>query len=92
MVALFCDLDDCYRAFAPTWHRRLWPAPGRHRRRPGRLSSREILTLVVSFPTAHYRSCKHFYLAEVCRYGRAEFPPLVSYQRLIECLAAVLVP
>jgi hypothetical protein len=28
----------------------------------------------------------------VCRHWRAEFPQLVSYQRLIECLPAVLVP
>jgi Transposase DDE domain len=92
IVALFCDLDDFYRAFAPTWHRRLLPAPGRHRRRPCRLSTSEIMTLVVSFQTSHYRTFKHFYLAEVCRYWRAEFPQLVSYQRLIECLPAVLVP
>jgi hypothetical protein len=29
---------------------------------------------------------------EVCRHGRTEFPALVSYQRLVECLPAALVP
>jgi hypothetical protein len=56
------------------------------------LSSSEIMTLVVFFQTSHYRTFQHFYLAEVCRYRRTEFPPLMSYQRLIECLPAVLVP
>src|SRR4051812_27885691 len=37
MVALFCDLDDFYEAFAPAWQQHLLPAPGRHRRRASRL-------------------------------------------------------
>ncbi len=92
IVALFCDLDDFYQVFAPVWQKRLLPAPGRHRRRAVRLSVSEIMTLVVAFQTSSYRTFKHFYLAEVCCHWRAEFPDLVSYQRLIECLPAVLVP
>jgi IS5 family transposase len=92
IVALFCDLDDFYRVFAPAWQKRLLPAPGRHRRRACRLSMSEIMTLVVAFQTSRYRNFKHFYLAEVCRHWRTEFPHLVSYQRLIECLPSVLVP
>jgi hypothetical protein len=92
MVALFCDLDDFYQAFAPAWQQRLLPAPGRHRRRACRLSASEIMTLVIAFHDSDYRTFKHFYRKEVCRYRRAEFPDLVSYQRLMECLPAVLVP
>jgi Transposase DDE domain len=92
IVALFCDLDDFYQAFAPLWQQQLLPAPGRHRRRPSRLSMSEIMTLVIAFHDSDYRTFKHFYRKEVCRHGRAEFPHLVSYQRLIECLPAVLVP
>jgi IS5 family transposase len=92
LVALFCDLDDFYQVFAPVWQKHLLPSPGRHRRRAVRLSVSEMMTLVVAFQTSPYRNFKHFYLAEVCRHWRAEFPQLVSYQRLIECLPAVLVP
>jgi DDE family transposase len=92
IVALFCDLDDFYQAFAPTWQQHLLPAPGRHRRRPSRLSMSEIMTLVIAFQGSDYRTFRHFYRKEVCRYWRAEFPPLVSYQRLMECLPSVLVP
>jgi hypothetical protein len=92
IVALFCDLDDFYQAFAPTWQQHLLPAPGRHRRRASRLSPSEVMTLVIAFQDSDYRTFKHFYRKEVCRYWRAEFPHLVSYPRLIECLPAVLVP
>jgi len=92
IVALFCDLDDFYQAFLPTWRKQLLPSPGRHRRRACRLSASEVMTLVVAFQDSDYRTFKHFYRKEVCCYWRAEFPQLVSYQRLIECLPAVLVP
>jgi hypothetical protein len=58
----------------------------------GALGASELMTLVVAFQTSPSRTFKHFYLAEVCRHWRTEFPPLVSYQRLIECLPAILVP
>ena len=92
MVALYCDLDDFYQAFAPTWHRHLLPASGRHRRRARSLSLSEVMTLVIAFQDSDYRTFKHFYRTEVCRYWRAEFPDLVSYPRFIEYLPAVLVP
>ena len=52
----------------------------------------EIMTLVIAFHDSDYRTFKHFYRKEVCRHWRAEFPPLVSYQRLLECLPTVWVP
>jgi hypothetical protein len=92
IVALFCDLDDFYQAFAATWQKHLLPTPGRQRRRSCRFSASEIMTLLVAFQTSHYRNFKHFYLDQVCLHWRAEFPQLLSYQRLIECLPSVLVP
>src|SRR4051794_41481511 len=75
IVALFCDLDDFYQAFAPTWQQHLLPAPGRHRRRPSRLSMSEIMTLVIALQGSDDRTFKHFYRKEVCRYWRAGGPP-----------------
>jgi Transposase DDE domain len=92
IVALFCDLDDFYQAFAPSWQQHSLPAPGRHRQRARRLSISEVMTLVVAFQDSDYRTFKHFYLKQVCRHWQAEFPASVSYSRFIECLPAVLVP
>ena len=92
IVALFCDLDDFYQAFAPTWQQHLLPAPGPHRQRARHLSTSEIMTILIAFQSSDYRTFKHFYRKEVCRHWRAEFPALVSYSRFIEYLPAVLVP
>ncbi len=92
MVALSCDLDDFPQAFAPTWQPHLLPAPARPRRRRSRLSTSESMTLVIAFPHSDDWTFKLFYGKEVCRHGRAEFPDLVSDQRLMECLPRVLVP
>jgi hypothetical protein len=50
------------------------------------------MTLVIALQDSDSRSVKHFYGKEVCRHGQAEFPHLVSEQRRIEYLPAVLVP
>ena len=92
IVALYCDLDDFYQAFAPAWQQHLLPAPGQRRQRASRLSTSEVMTLVVAFQDSDDRTFKHFYRKQVCRQWQAEFPALVSYSRLIECLPAVLVP
>jgi Transposase DDE domain len=70
----------------------LLPAPGQHRQRAQRLSISEVMTLVVAFQDSDYCTFKHFYQKQVCRHWQSEFPGLVSYSRLIECLPAVLVP
>src|SRR4051794_26203799 len=62
IVALFCDLDDFYQAFAPVWQQHLLPAPGRHRQHANGLSVSEVMTLVVAFQDSDYRTFKHFYL------------------------------
>lgn len=93
MVALFCDLDDFYPTFASAWQRQLLPAPDQPRcHRTCRFSASEMMMLLVAFQTSRYRIFKHFYLDQVCRQWRAEFPHLLSYQRLVDCLPAALVP
>ena len=91
IVALFCSLDDFVQAFLPIWQSSLLLTPGRHRRRACRFGESEILTLLIAFHASDYRTFKHFYLDHVCRHWRAEFPDLVSYQRLVERIPSVLV-
>jgi hypothetical protein len=67
IVALFCDVDDFYQGFAPTWQQHLLPAPGRHRQRASRLSTSEMMTLVIAFQDSNYRTFKHFYWRGICQ-------------------------
>jgi Transposase DDE domain len=92
IVALFCDLDDFCGWFEPRWATRLLPSPGVHRQRPCGLALSELLTLLVAFHSSDYRTFKHFYLEQVCRYWRREFPQLPSYTRLVERIPSALVP
>jgi hypothetical protein len=91
MVALFCDLDDFCRWFEPRWQTRLLTSPGVHRQRPSGLALSELLTLLVVFHDSDYRTFKHFYLDQVCRHWRQEFPHLPSYTRLVERIPSALV-
>jgi len=39
------------------------------------------MTIIIAFHQSGYRTFKHYYLQQVSRYLRAEFPDLVSYNR-----------
>ena len=51
LIAMFCDIDEFCKSFAPVYHRYLlhiWPAVTRLRQSALTLS--EIMTILVSFP------------------------------------------
>lgn len=90
---LFCHIDDFCQTFEPQWRRQQLSSSGRRRRyRPRRLSLSEVLTILVHFHQAGYRTFKQFYLEHVVKYHQAEFPELVSYQRFVEWMPDTLVP
>ena len=94
LLHLFCHVDDFCQAFLPTWRSHLLPsADGKRRRqRARRLSQSEIMTILIAFHQSHYRDFKAYYNEQVCQNWQSEFPGLVSYQRFIEFVPAVLVP
>ncbi len=67
-------------------------AGSKKRRRPPALSLAELMTLVVLFHQLRFRQFKSFYLNHACRYLRAEFPKLPSYQRVIELMPRCAAP
>jgi len=92
IVALFCDIDDCWLQFEPAWHRRLrsegsWQPPGR-----SRLCLSEVRTIVVSFPQSGDRTCKDYFLRYVTPHLSWAFPHVVSYPRFVELMQAALIP
>jgi len=90
-TALYVQVDDFWLQFRPEYERRLIADGQRRRRRDGQLSISEIMTILITFHTSHYRTFKHFYLY-LCRHHRGEFPNLVSYNRFVERMPQVTVP
>ena len=89
---LYCDVDEFCRVFLPAWHRRLPTDGTRQRRRAGRLTPGEIMTILICFHQAQYRNFKAFYLLHLGRHCRGEFPDLLSYTRFVALIPAALMP
>ena len=62
------------------------------RQREGQLCLSEGMTILVLFHRSNDRTVKHFYQEYVCASLQADFPKLVSYQRLIELIPGAVVP
>jgi DDE family transposase len=92
LLDLFCQVDDFWQTFAPAWHQTLLQAGQIKRQRAGKLTTSEIMTILIHFHQSHYRDFKAFYTQQVLRSLRSEFPGLVSYSRLVELIPSVLVP
>ncbi len=56
LIAIFCDMADFCKAFAPVYDRCLLHTGQRQRTRQTTLALREMLTLLVYFPWRHYRT------------------------------------
>jgi hypothetical protein len=61
----------------------------RRRQRAARLTSSEVMTILIAFHRSDFRTFKHFYRM-LLEQHRAEFPNLVSYQRFVELMPSVL--
>jgi len=50
------------------------------------------MTILIAFHQSHYRDFKAYYVQQVLKSWRSEFPTLVSYTRFVEYIPSVLVP
>ncbi|EMI72114.1 transposase, IS4 family [Leptospira noguchii str. Bonito] len=62
----------------------------RKRNRKLKLSLSEVATIVVYFHLSHYREFKNFYLIEIKKNMKSEFPKAVSYNRFVELMPNAL--
>lgn len=94
IVEIFYSVDNFCQKFIPDWEKHLIPSDStvKKRKRKSTLSYSEIMTIMILFHQSHYRNFKHFYLDNVCKYLRNDFPKLVSYNRFVELQKLVLVP
>ena len=83
---------DFVKAFLPEWNKHLVESNKKRRHRASRLSVSEIITLLIHFHQSHYRDFKSYYLCHVNQNLRAEFPTLLSYNRLIALIPSVFAP
>jgi hypothetical protein len=88
---LYCDVDDFCKEFEPTWEARQITCGERRRQRPCKLSLSERMTIVIAFHVSNYRDFKHFYQMLLDSHI-ADFPGLVSYQRFVQLMPALIVP
>lgn len=87
----YCHVDDFCKVFIPGWQRTLIAGKERRRQRLTRLTTAELVAILVLFQTSGYRTLKHFYLY-LLNHHRAAFPGLVSYERFVSLIPRVLVP
>ena len=91
VLELFCDVDDFWLRFEPQWQADQLAA-GKQRERAGHLCPSEVMTILIHFHQSHYRTFKAYYTEHVQVHLRSEFPHLVSYQRFVALIPAMLVP
>jgi len=84
LLELFCHVDDFCRQFVPEWLQLQLTSGAIQRPRSTPLSVSEIMTILIWFHCSHYRTFKAYYIEDVQRHLRAEFPTLVSYSRFVE--------
>ena len=59
LVDLFCHVDDFCKAFLPQWQKLQLEHGERKRRRKGRMSESEIMTIIIAFHMSHHRDFKN---------------------------------
>ncbi len=92
LVEIFCDVDDFCKVFIPEWENTLIETGERKRKRQGRLSSSEIMSIIILFHRSNYKDFKNFYTFHMHNYLKKAYPKLLSYTRFLEVMPRVLVP
>ena len=92
LVELYCDVDDFCKVFIPQWQQQLIEDGTRKRRRESRMSTSEIMTIIIGFHMSHHRDFKNYYLGYVSAFYKKAFPSLLSYTRFLEVMPSMIVP
>lgn len=88
LLEMFCDVDEfCVRMDAQQASKQL----GKGKRgAQATLCWSEVMTILIHFHQSHYRDFKAYYIEHVQKELGSEFPKLVSYNRFVELIPAVL--
>lgn len=87
----YCHIDDFFKAFKVDWDQHLLGSGNSPRGPDPKLSTSEMMMIVILFHQSNFRTFKHFYsFVEI--YLRGEFPKLVSYNRFVYLKRTIFVP
>ena len=89
LLELFCDVDDFWQVYHVEYESYLLAEKGGKRVRRTQLSDSEIMTIIIHFHQASYRTFKDYYTKHVLAHLKAEFPKLVSYPRFVALMPRV---
>ena len=83
LTKIFVEIDDFVKEYGEEIKKRLISDGISKRVRESKLSMSEIMTIIVYFHIAKFRTFKDYYLKYVSKYLKQVFPDLVSYKRFV---------
>jgi hypothetical protein len=83
LTEIFCLVDDFVKTLPKINFELPKQTDKKHRKRMGKMSMSEMMTIIIYFHMSGYRTFKDFYLKHVCINLRKEFPSLISYSRFV---------
>lgn len=92
LIELFCNIDDFCQEFIPAWNKELIESNEKKRNRDSRMSTSEIMTIVILFHQSGFRNFKNFYLKQVFINLKKDFPGMLSYTRFVALMPTVMIP
>ena len=92
LVEIFCDVDDFCRVFIPEFEKQLISDGSQKRKRSGRMTMSEIMTIIIAFHMSNHRDFKNYYIGFISKFYRSHFPNLLSYTRFLEVMPRAIVP
>lgn len=92
IIAMFSEIDDFCLEFEAEYNKKLLETGEKERNKARRISTSEIMTIMVWFHQSGYRTFKDYYIKEVMKHLMWAFPKLVSYNRFVEMQKSALVP
>ena len=90
IVEVFCEVDDFCKAFVPHWEASRWAPAGRPH--AGRISTSEIITLLLVFHSSGFKHLKSFHHGFAEPLLRGYFPGMPRYEHFVALQKSVFGP
>lgn len=91
LIALYCSVDDFWKAFKLEWEKHLLGNSMSKRGPAPTLTTPEMMTIVILFHQSQYRCFKAFYCNYISQHLCKEFP-LISYCRFVHRMKDLFIP